>query len=199
MKKLLAILAILAAAQTAQAATCWMNTITQRILWDGRPSVVVVNGITYSGYPTDANLAAAGWVLKEYDDSPFENRVWGWEPDAWVRAMTSEEISARDAADAAAQAEAEAQATLPATFPTGVAVTNDAGHWVEFLPDGTNVVCETIAIQISASPLDPATRNAMRQSAIASRESKKQAAKNAKSSGNLQDRIAALEALLGVE
>lgn len=96
-------------------------------------------------------------------------------------------------------AEAEAQATLPQTFPTGIAVTNAAGHWVEFVPDGTNVVAETLAIQVSHSPLTPDQREAMKAAALAEREAKRAEAAAAKKSGQLQRRIAALEAMLGVE
>lgn len=96
-------------------------------------------------------------------------------------------------------AEAEAQAKLPQTFPTGIAVTNAAGHWVEFVPDGTNVVAQTLAIQVSQSPLTPEQREAMKAAALADREAKKAAASFAKKRGNLQERIAALEALQGIE
>lgn len=96
-------------------------------------------------------------------------------------------------------AEAEAQAKLPQTFPTGIAVTNSAGHWVEFVPDGTNVVAQTLAIQVSHSPMTPEQREAMKAAAMAEREAKKAAARFAKKRGNLQERIAALEALLGIE
>jgi len=100
-------------------------------------------------------------------------------------------------------AEAEAQATLPATFPTGIAVTNSAGHWVEFVPDGTNVVAQTLAIQVSHSPMTPEQREAMKAAALAEREAKRAKAKAAKAKGNgvpaLAERVAALEAMLGVE
>jgi len=100
-------------------------------------------------------------------------------------------------------AEAEAQAKLPQTFPTGIAVTNAAGHWVEFVPDGTNVVAQTLAIQVSQSPLTPEQREAMKAAALAEREAKRAKAKAAKAKGNgvpaLAERVAALEAMLGVE
>lgn len=121
----------------------------------------------------------------------------GWQP------FSLAQQAAWDAAEAVAQAEAEeqqaAQASLPATFPTGISVTNEAGHWVEFIPDGTNVVAQTLAIQVSQSPLTPEQRNQMRQDAVAARSAKRSEAKAAKKNGKLQDRIAALEALLGVE
>lgn len=116
-----------------------------------------------------------------------------------ARLPTQEEIDARSAAQAEAEEQQAAQASLPATFPTGIAVTNEAGHWVEFIPDGTNVVCETLAIQISRSPLTPEQRNQMRRDAVATREAKRADAAAAKKSGQLQRRIAALEAMLGVE
>ena len=96
-------------------------------------------------------------------------------------------------------AEAEAQAKLPQTFPTGIAVTNSAGHWVEFVPDGTNVVAQTLAIQVSHSPMTPEQREAMKAAALADRAAKRAEAAAAKKSGQLQRRIAALEAMLGVE
>lgn len=100
-------------------------------------------------------------------------------------------------------AEAEAQAKLPQTFPTGIAVTNAAGHWVEFVPDGTNVVAQTLAIQVSQSPLTPEQREAMKAAALAEREAKRAEAKAAKAKGKgvpaLAERVAALEAMLGVE
>lgn len=96
-------------------------------------------------------------------------------------------------------AEAEAQAKLPQTFPTGIATTNAAGHWVEFVPDGTNVVAQTLAIHVSHSPLTPDQRDAMLAAALADRAAKRAEAAAAKKSGQLQRRIAALEAMLGVE
>lgn len=120
-----------------------------------------------------------------------------------ARWETPAEQADREAAEAAAQAQAEAeaaaQATLPATFPTGIAVTNSAGHWVEFVPDGTNVVAQTLAIQVSQSPLTTEQREAMKAAAMAEREAKKAAASFAKARGNLQERIAALEALQGIK
>ena len=110
---------------------------------------------------------------------------------------------AQDAADAAAQAAAEAQAALPQTFPTGIATTNAAGHWVRFVPDGTNLVTETLAIQISHSPPDPVVAAQMEKDALAAHAAKKAAAKTAKGKGKglpaLAERVAALEALNGIE
>ena len=103
----------------------------------------------------------------------------------------------------AAQAAAEAAATLPAQFPTGIATTNAAGHWVEFVPDGTNVVAQTLAIQVSQSPLTQEQREAMKAAALADRAAKRAKAKAAKAKGGgvpaLAERIAALEALAGIE
>ena len=120
-----------------------------------------------------------------------------------IVAMTEAEIVARDEAEAQAAQEAAAeqaaQASLPATFETGIAVTNSAGHWVQFVPDGTNVVAETLAIQVSQSPLTPAQHDAMLAAALASRATKRAEAKAAKKAGQLQRRIEALESLMGVE
>lgn len=131
-------------------------------------------GTTYN--PTPAMCEAAGW-----------------------REATAQEIADKAAADQAAAEQAALDATLPATFATGIAVTNEAGHWVEFVPDGTNVVAQTLAIQVSQSPLTPEQREAMKAAALAEREARKAAAREAKAHGNLQARIAALEALAGIK
>jgi len=172
MKKITATLILIATVANAQ----WLindNTGNRRNGWNLRrvelPTKVVFN-------PDVATCRSAGW-----------------------REMTAGEIADMEAANAAAASNATAQASLPATFDTGVAVMNEAGHWVEFVPDGTNVVAETLAIQISNSPLDPETRKQLKADAIAARETKRNAAKDAKKNGNLQRRLAALEALLGVE
>ena len=75
----------------------------------------------------------------------------------WAYA-SPERIAAEEAAQAAAQAEAEAQAALPTVFETGIAVLDADGHHMEFVPiaDGE----PPLAIQISDSPLDKATRDA---------------------------------------
>lgn len=151
--------------------------------------VVGPNGEWAVNYPTE--LKTNGQVT--YNATPAMCAAAGW------RYATQAEIDAKASAEAAAQAEAEAQATLPQVFPTGIAVTNSAGHWVEFVPDGTNVVARTLAIQISQSPLTPEQREAMKAAAMAEREAKLAEAKAAKQKGNLQGRIAALEALLGVD
>lgn len=151
------------------------------------------DGARLAGWPT--RLEVPGGVVTPVSRATAET--------AGYHEPTPEELAAWAEVDAAAAAEAEAQATLPTTFPTGIAVTNAAGHWVEFIPDGTNVVAETLAIQISESPLDPETRNRLRAAAMAERATKKEAAKTAKAKGNgvhaLAERIAALEDLLEVE
>ena len=197
MKKPICILALLTAAAESFAATAWVNASARQIWWHSKPEIIVVEGRKVS-LPTDAALADSGWTAIEYDCHPTD-AVLDYDAVPPIRCMTPAELEAREAQRQADQAAAEAAATLPATFPTGIAVTNEAGHWVEFIPDGTNVVCETLAIQISHSPLTPEQRNQMRQDAVATREAKRAEAKAAKKNGKLQDRIAALEALLGVE
>ena len=158
------------------AASCFAYVVGPNGEWAvNYPTELKTNGqVTYN--PTPAMCAAAGW-----------------------RYATQAEIDAKASAEAAAQAEAEAQATLPQVFPTGIAVTNAAGPWVEFVPDGTNVVAQTLAIQVSQSPLTPEQREAMKAAALAEREAKKAAAREAKARGQLQRRIEALEALEGIE
>jgi len=195
MKRIIAIL-ILAAAP-ALADTAYMHTPSQKVRWS-RPTLATLPDGSVCFDPTDATLQAAGYAIVEYAGCEPMNRVVEWTPAPSVRCMTAEEIAARDAADAAALIAAQEAATLPHTFPTGIAVPS-ADHWFELVPDGTNGVVEAIAIQISASPLDPTTRNAMKADLLADRAAKKNTAKNAKASGSLVERIAALEALLGVE
>lgn len=201
MKKIAAI-CIIAAAQ-AYAGTAWVSVAERKVNWYQHPQIVQVEGRTVSLAPTLtpsslAYLAAAGWTAIEYDCHPAD-AVLDYDAVPPIRCMTPAELDARESQRQADQAAAEAAATLPATFPTGIAVTNSAGHWVEFIPDGTNVVCETLAIQISHSPLTPEQRNQMRQDAVATREAKRAKAAAAKKSGQLQRRIEALEAMLGVE
>lgn len=139
---------------------------------------------------------SANWPVQigtTYNPTPAMCEAAGW------REATAQEIADKAAADQAAAEQAALDATLPATFATGIAVTNEAGHWVEFVPDGTNVVAQTLAIQVSQSPLTPEQREAMKAAALADRAAKLAEAKAAKKNGKLQDRIAALEALLGVD
>lgn len=145
---------------------------------------------TYHAAPPP-RFEGGGIVATVTPDWLIANEGWSY--------ATPDRIAQEEAALEEQRAAAEAAATLPATFPTGIAVTNSAGHWVEFIPDGTNVVCETLAIQISQSPLTPEQRNQMRQDAVSAREAKRAEAAAAKKSGQLQRRIAALEAMLGVE
>ena len=202
MRKLLFIAAFLAAADAYSAtATAWMDVSRRQVRWN-RPVECTVDGVTYSP-PTDELLAKA-YAVVDFEDTygDLRYRVISWNPPS-IRAFTAQEKAAQDAADAAAQAQAEAQATLPATFSNGIAVTNAQGHWVEFIPDGTNVLAQTLAIQISHSPIDPATRAAMKAAALSNRAEKVSVAKAAKAKGNgvpaLAERVAAMEALAGVE
>jgi hypothetical protein len=92
-----------------------------------------------------------------------------------ARLPTQEEIDARSAAQAEAEEQQAAAATLPLMNASGFAATNEAGHWVKFVPDGTNAVSETLAIQISHSPPDPQTAAQMEADAIEAHEAKKAA------------------------
>jgi len=140
MKNALAAIVLIAIAATASAG--WRNDLTgERAAM--RPSDVVYAGCDVKNADA-ATLAAAGW-----------------------REDTAQEL-ADEAAAAQAQAEAQAEAqalvdSLPATFDTGVAVLGADGHWLELVPVGNDVV----PVQISNSPLDPATRAAMKAAAVA--------------------------------
>ena len=199
MKKLAATVLAALFSASAFAATAYMDTVSKQISWL-RPDRAV-DPVTKQEFanPSDGTLIACGFVLVEYEDCDFKYRLWGWETSPWCRAMNAAERQAVDDAEAQAQAAAEAAASLPAQFPTGIATTNAAGHWVEFVPDGTNVVAQTLAIQVSQSPLTPEQREAMKAAALAEREARKAAAREAKARGQLQRRIEALEALMGVE
>lgn len=177
MKKIAAI-CILAAAQ-AYAGTAWVNVAERKVNWYRHPQIVQVEGRTISLAPTLtpsslAYLAAAGWTAVEYDCHPTD-AVLDYDAVPPIRCMTPAELEAREAQRQADQAAAEAAATLPATFTHGIAVTNSAGHWVKFVPDGTNAVSETLAIQISHSPPDPQTAAQMEADAIEAHEAKKAA------------------------
>ena len=97
-----------------------------------------------------------------------------------ARHETKQEQDKREqAAAAAAQAEAEAQATMPQMSVTGYAAPNEAGHWVKFVPVGTNAVTEMLGIQISHSPPDPETAALLEADGLAAYSARK-AAKKAK-------------------
>jgi len=181
MKKLLAILALAATAANAQ----YVDRIGNYLTSPPSPYAAADGRLIFN--PSWSHILADG----------------GREATAQETADWQAAQAAAAQAAANAQAEAEAQAKLPQTFPTGIAVTNAAGHWVEFVPDGTNVVAQTLAIQVSQSPLTPEQREAMKAAALAEREAKRAKAKAAKAKGNgvpaLAERVAALEAMLGVE
>ena len=140
--------------------------------------------------PANAVSVPADWYAAE-----------GWQP--FNLAQQADWDAARAAAQEQAEAEAAAQATLPMMNASGFAATNAAGHWVKFIADGTNAIAETLAIQISHSPPDPVTAAQMEADAIAAHAAKKAAAKTAKGKGKglpaLAERVAALEALNGIE
>lgn len=84
-----------------------------------------------------------------------------------ARELADESAAARAAADAAAL-----EATLPTVFPNGVAVMDANEHHVELVPvDG-----DVIPVQISNSPLDATTRNALKAAAVAAYRAGKAAA-----------------------
>ena len=159
--------AIILFAATLSAGAQYTNTIT------GELASVLPNPLWLGGWkspPSAADYDAAGWA-----------------------ALTAEQIAAaaQAAAEAAAQA-AEIEA-LPRTFDTGIAVKDDAGHYVELVPEGQDVV----AVQISNSPLDPATRRAMKQAAVASERQRRQGwrAANLAMRSSLTNNIADVEAI----
>lgn len=177
MKKILAFTLFALFAAQALAAVGWVRVDPPSVRWFGKPDFVDLDDVRHWS-PTDAQCVEAGWVACEYGGNPAD-AVLDYSATPPLRDMTQEEMDARAAEQAQAEADAAAQATLPQTFPTGIAVTNAAGHWVKFIPDGTNVVAQTLAIQVSQSPLDPEVAAQMEAEAIAAHGAKK-AAKKAK-------------------
>ena len=113
-------------AASASAATLWFDAPNHGISWI-RPDVATHPATKQSfGNPSDATLSACGWTWLEYEDCPLDERLWGWEPEPWVRRMTQEERDARDAEAEAAEAQAEA---LKGPDPeVKVPVLDDAGN-----------------------------------------------------------------------
>jgi len=88
---------------------------------------------------------------------------------AGAHLTTDAEREAWQAAALAAQGDPSTNA-LPVVFESGIAVVDKNGHHVELVPEGQDV----IAVQISASPLDPATRRAMKQAAVTAERQRRQ-------------------------
>jgi len=180
MKKLLAIMAMIPA--LAGATEMWTNAQTGAVApWPPvRPANVI--GVTAEWY------AERGW--QQFDVA---------------------QQAAHDAAEASAlaeqQAEAEAWERLPMMSPNGFAATNEAGHWVKFIPASTNEISETLAVQISHSPPDPVVAAQMERDAkakwkagkdaeAASAAKKLAAIEDAGKNGKVNDRLYAIEAAL---
>ena len=156
MKLAIAILALAIAIPAIAGDTAWYNADLQRLQWQ-RPGKVTVGGTDYWPNPHPDLVVAAGWQSLALDCA-WTDTVTDWEESPPVRCMTAQELADREAARAAEQAAAEAQAALPTVFETGIAVLDADGHHMEFVPvaDGE----PPLAIQISDSPLDKATRDA---------------------------------------
>ena len=136
MKKLLAILALAATAANAQYVDRLGNYLT------APPSPYAATDGRLIFNPT------WGHILADGGREATEQETADWQ--------AAQDAAALAAAEAAAQA--EAQAALPTVFETGIAVLDADGHHMEFVPvaDGE----PPLAIQISDSPLDKATRDA---------------------------------------
>lgn len=123
---------------TLAASAGWRNDTTGERA-PVKPTTVLYGGAVVQNADS-ATVAAAGW-----------------------REDTPQEIASDAAADQAAVEAQALMATLPAMFNSGVAVLGNDGHWLELVPVGDDVV----PVQISNSPLDPATRAAMKAAALA--------------------------------
>ena len=176
MKRALSIV-LLSLSVSASAEICWVNAPQRLHRWS-RPAAVLSPWGEYRDLPSDEFLARCSWLPYEVGCASVDAAV-DYDAVPPVRCLTAQEIEDRAAAEAAAQAEAEAQATLPQMSATGYAAPNEAGHWVKFVPAGTNAVTEMLGIQISHSPPDPETAALLEAEGIAAHEAKK-AAKKAK-------------------
>lgn len=207
MKKILFAMTVLFAAQ-AFAAVGWVRPNPPAIRWFGKPEYVDLYDIRHWS-PTDAQCVEAGWVACEYGGNPAD-AVLDYSATPPLRDMTQEELDARDAAQAAAQAEAEAHANDPVRFDNGI-VSGNGFVYIPATPGGSNgwVVAVTtngdlLTSHWYGSPTSTVSEIVSDLTNRAARlQTKKNAAKAAKAKGNgtpaLQARIAALEALLGVE
>ena len=195
MKRLLATIAIFAAGN-AIAASCWMDTNKRNVLWIGRPDKIEVGNVIYVG-PSDDLLAAAGWVQMSYEDCVPEDRVWGWEPEAWARKMTQEEMEARDAEQAEAEAQASQYAdTQPANYAPRVSgsLTNKVGESQLFVDDDTG---EVFAVDETGSPEHTVEqKQAQRAAQKSARFATISAIESAGKKGRVNDRLDAIEAAL---
>ena len=136
MKKLLAILALAATAVNAQYVDRLGNYLTSP------PSPYAAEDGRLIFNPSWSHILADGG-----------REATAQETADWQAAQAAAALAAAEAA-----AQAEAQAALPTVFETGIAVLDADGHHMEFVPvaDGE----PPLAIQISDSPLDKATRDA---------------------------------------
>ena len=136
MKKLLAILALAATAANAQ----YVDRLGNYLPAPPRPYAAADGRLIFN--PSWSHILADGG-----------REATAQETADWQAAQDAAAIAAAEAA-----AQAEAQAALPTVFETGIAVLDADGHHMEFVPvaDGE----PPLAIQISDSPLDKATRDA---------------------------------------
>ena len=136
MKKLLAILALAATAANAQ----YVDRLGNYLTTPPSPYAAADGRLIFN--PSWSHILADGGR----EATVQETADW----------QAAQDAAALAAAEAAAQA--EAQAALPTVFETGIAVLDADGHHMEFVPvaDGE----PPLAIQISDSPLDKATRDA---------------------------------------
>ena len=136
MKKLLAILALAATAANAQ----YVDRLGNYLTSPPSPYAAADGRLIFN--PSWSHILADGGR----EATAQETADW----------QAAQDAAALAAAEAAAQA--EAQAALPTVFETGIAVLDADGHHMEFVPvaDGE----PPLAIQISDSPLDKATRDA---------------------------------------
>lgn len=199
MKKTIAILAVLLAAQ-AYAETAWVNVGLRKVNKFQHPQTVIVEGraVSLPAVLTDsalAYLAAAGWVAYEYECAAADT-ILDYDAVPPFRCMTQAEIDARAAQQAAEQAAAEAAATLPLQSATGFAVQDSDGHWIELEPTGDGL--PVIGVQISNSPLTPEERATMKAERKAAHDALKAASQGKKL--NDKDKIALLmKAVFGVD
>jgi len=200
MKKFAATVLAALFSASAFAATAYMDAVSKQVSWF-RPDRAV-DPVTEQEFanPSDGTLVACGFVLVEYEDCDFKYRLWGWEPSPWCRAMNAAERQAVDDAEAKAEAEAAAYASpQPVVLVPRVdgSLTNIVGESQIIVDAATG---EVLAVDDTGSPKHTL---AQKQAQFAANEAAKAKAKTAKAKGNglpaLAERVAALEALNGIE
>jgi hypothetical protein len=136
----------------------WVNTgNVERVVYR-LPNPITVDGVGVVHNAPWSLYVAAGWRVLERCPGIAGSNV-------TFRVRVDDGETVREECE---YAEAIPAPQLPDQFENGIAVQRD-GHWIEFVPHEGGV----IAVQISDSPIDSATRDARIAAAVASASSSK--------------------------